>query len=112
VQLRHVFKEHGLGADAVDAAAGWDGDRYAVFKRKDSDATLLLLYTRWDTDKDASEFADAYRRLLTAKYADGKEPTRLERHGKDVVIVEGGATASLRSLMHYARSAIKTKRPH
>ena len=57
-QWRSVFKEQGLAAEAESAAAGWDGDRYAVFKRKDSKATLLLLRTRWDSEKEAKEFAE------------------------------------------------------
>ena len=60
-QWRSVFKEQGLAAEAESMAAGWGGDRYAVFKRKDSEATLLLLRTRWDSEKEAKEFADAYR---------------------------------------------------
>lgn len=112
VQLRHVFKEHGLGAESVAVASGWDGDRYAVYKRKDSDATLLLLTTSWDTEADATEFANAYRRLLASKYANTQEPTRLEQHGKDVVIVEGGPERGLRGLMKYVRSAQKSKNAH
>jgi hypothetical protein len=89
-QWRIVFKEQGLASEAESAAAGWGGDRYAVFKRKDSEATLLLLRTRWDSEKEASEFADAYRRVLAVKYADAPVPTRLLQKDVDVYVVEGG----------------------
>jgi len=112
VQLRHVLKEHGLGAHSNVAAAGWDGDRYAVLKRKDSDALLLMLYTCWDDEAEATEFADAYRQLLAVKYPDSSEPTRLEQRGRDVVIVEGGDPGTLDALMALTISAKKTKTKH
>jgi len=108
-QWRSVFKEQGLAADAESAAAGWDGDRYAVFKRKDSKATLLLLRTRWDSEKEAKEFADAYRRVLAVKYADAPAPTRLEQKGVDVFVVEGGDEANLDKLMKVVKGTKGTR---
>jgi hypothetical protein len=102
-QWRIVFKEQGLASEAEAAAAGWGGDRYAVFKRKDSDATLLLLRTRWDSEKEAREFADAYRRVLEVKHSDAPVPTRLVRKGADVFIVEGGDEGSIDSLLKVVR---------
>jgi hypothetical protein len=104
-QLRIVFKEFGLAAEAETLAAGWGGDRYAVFKRKDSDATLLLWRTSWDTQADAMEFAGAYRRLLAVKYADATTATRVEQKGRDVFIVEGGEQKSIDSLLKVAKQA-------
>jgi hypothetical protein len=102
-QWRTIFKEQGLAAEAEAAAAGWGGDRYAVFKRKDSDATLLLLRTSWDTDSDAREFADAYRRAQAAKYAGASVPTRLVQSGVDVYVVEGGDEANIDSLLEVVK---------
>jgi len=98
-QWRIVFKEQGLAKEAESAAAGWGGDRYAVFKRKDSDATLLLLRTSWDSEKEASEFADAYRRVQAFKYADAPVPVRVAQKGVDVFIVEGGDESRIDSLL-------------
>jgi hypothetical protein len=98
-QWRTVFKVHGLASEGESAAAGWGGDRYAVFKRKDSDATLLLLRTCWDSEKEASEFADVYRRVLAVKYADAPVPIRVVQKGVDVFVVEGGAEASIDKLL-------------
>jgi len=98
---RVVFREYGLGADAVAAASGWDGDDYAVFMRKTDDALLLLWHTSWDTEADAEEFASAYRRLPELKYADAPQPTRVQAIGRNVFIVEGGEEASIEALMDF-----------
>ena len=104
-QWRSVFKEQGFAAEADSAAAGWDGDRYAVFKRKDSKSTLLLLRTSWDSEKEAGEFADLYRRVLAGKYADAPVPTRLVQKGVDVFVVEGGDEANLEKLLKVVKGA-------
>lgn len=98
-QWRIVFKELGMVKEAESAAAGWGGDRYAVFKRKDSDSMLLLLRTCWDSEKEASEFAKAYRSALVFKYDEEPAPTRVVQKGVDVFIVEGGEEANIDKLM-------------
>lgn len=108
-QWRTVFKEHELPAEAESVAAGWGGDRYAVFKRRDSDATLLLLRTSWDSEADAREFVDAYRRVLALKYAGASVPTRVVHQGVDVFVVEGADEASLDSLLKLVRKAKKKR---
>jgi hypothetical protein len=87
-QWRMIFNEFSLRALAVSAAAGWDGDRFAVLERNED--LLLLLYTTWDSEADADEFASAYRQLLPVKYAGVDEPTQVDVRGSDVLIVEGG----------------------
>jgi hypothetical protein len=88
VQWRIIFNEHGLSDRSAALAAGWDGDRYAVLER-DGDL-LLLLYTTWDSEAEAAEFAAGYESLLGVKYADRDEPTAVDLRGSDVLIVEGG----------------------
>ena len=105
IQWRIIFKVQGQEADAAAASAGWNGDRYAVFKRRNSDDTLLLLRTAWDSQADAVQFADAYRHALAVKYAGTTEPTRVEQQGTDVFIVEGGAKSELDALMQIVRKA-------
>ncbi len=109
IQWRIIFKVNGLEAEADAAAAGWDGDRYAVFKRRNSDETLLLLRTAWDSEGKAAQFADAYQRALAVKYQGTKEPTRVERQGADVFIVEGGREADLDALIGIVRQAKKSR---
>lgn len=43
---------------ARDVAAGWDGDRYALFRNKEG-ASALYWRSIWDTDQDADQFRKA-----------------------------------------------------
>jgi len=106
-QWRVIFKEQGLGAEAEAAAAGWDGDRYIIFKRKDSDSTLMLLSTSWDSTAQAEEFASAYRRLLAKKYQGASEPSRVLQKKENVYIVEGGNEKDVGALLKVASKSKK-----
>jgi hypothetical protein len=106
-QWRVIFKEQGLGAEAEAAAAGWDGDRYIIFKRNDSDATLMLLSTSWDSAAQAEEFASAYRRLLAKKYQGASEPSRVLQKKENVYIVEGGNEKDIGALLKVASKSKK-----
>jgi len=87
------------------AAAGWGGDRYALFvgPRRTTDV-VVALKTVWDTEADAREFFDAYVRRTSKRY--GVAPAEVapaarqvwktkegavvvERLGSAVVILEG-----------------------
>lgn len=103
-QWRIVFMEHGLQTEAESAAAGWGGDRYAVFTKQDSDATLLLLRTAWDSGAEATEFVNAYRKVQETKRADREKPMRLEQKGRDVYIVEGGDETTADALLKFLRT--------
>ena len=105
IQWRIVFAEHGLGAEAPAVAGGWDGDRYAVFKHRDSGRLLLLMHTSWDSEADAEEFAEGYGRLLTVKYEGADEPTRVSQDGRDVLIVEGGDKSTVDSFFDFVKTA-------
>ncbi len=56
---------------AKKVAAGWNGDDYATYEKKD-DKQRLMLFTRvrFDTPEKASAFFDAYRQALLKKYSD------------------------------------------
>ncbi|NMB54991.1 MAG: hypothetical protein GYA15_09845 [Leptolinea sp.] len=41
---------------ARQAAAGWGGDRFAIYVRPADQAVVFLLYTRWDSQADARDF--------------------------------------------------------
>jgi len=109
IQWRIIFNAQGLQADAEAAADGWDGDRYAVFKRKGSDETLLLLRTAWDSEAEARQFTEIYRRALAVKYEGASDPVSVEQQGADVFIVEGGRKADLAALMKVVRQSKKTR---
>ena len=87
-QWRIIFGEFGQRARSAGLAAGWDGDRYAVFER--GNELLLLLRTTWDSEVDAQEFTAAYQELLAVKYAEVEMSMLVEQQEQDVLIVEGG----------------------
>jgi hypothetical protein len=112
------------------AAAGWDGDRYAVFKGPDGRLGAVW-FTTWDSEGDAKEFAGAYARFLgtrlstpDARPAGKDEPAppavpdqfRIEhsgrvydviRRGTDVLTIEGFAADQSKKLVG---AAIKSEK--
>ena len=66
MQLGVLLRRHGGKA----AAAGWDGDRYAVFEGPEGRLGLVWLST-WDSEDDAREFHRGYARFQTTKLGDG-----------------------------------------
>lgn len=86
------------------AAAGWGGDRYALYENKATSALVLAQFTTWDTETDAKEFFEGYlkrtqKRYKLAKPADlngspivsetSEGLASIELRGKDVVMIEG-----------------------
>jgi len=47
------------------AAAGWDGDKFWVFKRDDELAWVQISF--WDSEKDATEFAGAFAKTVAQR---------------------------------------------
>ena len=45
---------------AASAAAGWGGDEFLLIETRDIDDALAI-FSVWDTEEDASEFADSFR---------------------------------------------------
>ena len=103
LQMRIIFSEYDLSSLAVSAADGWNGDWYAVMqnKRRKKDL-MLLLWTDWDDEDEAKEFATAYRQLLRVKYpGEEAEPTQLRQVGSKVLVVEGGGRTKLSRRISY-----------
>jgi hypothetical protein len=106
------------------AAAGWDGDRYAVFEGPKNKLGLVWLST-WDTDDDAREFAQAYVGYQTTKEGNIGSPPKpipdsvwrnlddrlfvVQRRGRDVVVVEGFSPAATAGLVDAAFKATRTE---
>ena len=89
----------------ADLAAGWDGDRYAIFER--GDELLLLWFTTWDDPGEATEFAQGYRQLLATKYADESAGNAVQVRGTDVLIVEGTEAVDTEALLELLGMARK-----
>jgi hypothetical protein len=120
MQLGVMLKKHGGKA----AAAGWDGDRYAVFEGPDDRLGLVWLST-WDSDDDAREFLASYAGYQTSKVRGlGKPPHPipdsvwrndenqlyvLQRRGRDVAVVEGFAPQATCTLLDAVFQAKKTE---
>lgn len=79
------------------ASAGWDGDRYAVYRKGETMA--LAFFSTWDSEEDAQEFVKSAKKVLNKKL--GTEGTDeegdltrweggsvVERHGLDVLWIE------------------------
>lgn len=54
------------------AAAGWSGDRYALYEGPKPDDVLMTQLTRWDSESDAREFFDAYLKRTWRRYPDAR----------------------------------------
>jgi hypothetical protein len=86
------------------AAAGWGGDRYALFRGPRAADVVVAMKTSWDSESDAREFFDAYVSRTSKRYgaepAAGGEPgsatwktaeggVYVELSGASVLVVEG-----------------------
>jgi hypothetical protein len=108
--LRLLLEEFTTTEEALGASAGWDGDRFRVWRREPAGPAaarrwLIILVTTWDSAADAREFLDAYCHLIVNKYRQeealrvarpGRRLWRTERglveaalRGRDVLVVEG-----------------------
>jgi hypothetical protein len=95
--------------ESRQAAAGWGGDRFAIYEGPRPSDVFLAQISAWDTPADAKEFYDAYLKRSQKRFAaasttlatgsttsdqrnDWKSPRgrgAMELRGSRVVIVEG-----------------------
>lgn len=101
---------------------GWDGDKIVVYTNDNAgnNETGYVFKTKWDSKKDASEFVDAYEKLLNyhhAKQVDGKQNTwtvpdstgfgdafSVRQNGNTVVIVNAPTVSDLSNVHGNAAS--------
>jgi len=92
-------------SEAVEAAAGWGGDRFASFEDLHTGQVMFIWLTAWDSEEEAIEFYRAWDRLVLSRYGDsisraertgtmilreiGSDIAFLERRGDRVLLVEG-----------------------
>lgn len=57
-------------AESRRAAAGWAGDRYALYEGPKAGEVFIAQLTVWDTASDAREFFDAYVKRTWRRYTD------------------------------------------
>lgn len=120
MQLGILLRRHG----GKPIAAGWDGDRFAVFEGPRGKLGVAWL-TTWDTEDDARDFARQYTRFQTTKMGEGvsspdafpdaiRRPHAgttyaVERRGKDVAVVEGFPSEATERLLESAFRSVKTE---
>ncbi|HEY0074337.1 MAG TPA: hypothetical protein VGB77_09565, partial [Abditibacteriaceae bacterium] len=100
--LQVILKEH-LPApnEAVEAAAGWAGDRYAIYQGSKG-ARLIAQVTLWDNKNEALEFYKSYRQHANQRlkkealnrnsallWKSGSDFIWLRQRGAKVTILEG-----------------------
>lgn len=66
--LREYLKTQLTRAEANRAAAGWGGDNYRIFHNTESGQLAWVMVIGWDTEADATEFAEAYTDFGTKRF--------------------------------------------
>ncbi len=75
ILLRQALPAAEATTTAPNAAAGWGGDRFAVYEKEGR--RLLLWLTEWDSAADATEIETAAARLGAGWKALRSSPTRV-----------------------------------
>lgn len=76
---------------ASEAAAGWGGDRYAVYENVATEQVLLVILIAWDDEFDRDEFGEIYQKYAGQRF--GKDVRQIEREtqqewiGEDVLFL-------------------------
>ncbi len=73
--LREHLRVYVPTETADSAAAGWGGDRYRIYFNDETQATVLVWRTVWDSPEDAAEFAAAYKGYGALRFDDPGVPT-------------------------------------
>lgn len=66
--VQEILKQFLPRNRSANLAAGWAGDRYAIFENQKSKRTLLLFRVRLASDAVAARFFGAYSEVLELKY--------------------------------------------
>src|SRR5687768_17211002 len=85
-------------SESKRAAAGWGGDRYALYEHTTTGDLFLVQVALWDTVEDAKEFFDAYVKRTALRYSEvtqtpddkntNTETTRRWQTREGVVLIE------------------------
>jgi hypothetical protein len=90
-------------AESKRAAAGWAGDRYALYEGSKPGQVFIAQASVWDTENDAREFFDAYVKRTELRYQNAEPspfPVTLDPRVSDIgrawQTSEGGVVMELR----------------
>jgi hypothetical protein len=93
--LRLVLEQWTARKVAVEAAAGWGGDKYVVAKKAGATPTFAVAFTtRMDTEADAKELAKVVEGAVGGRCKERADfgPLAWKRRGRDVVLTAGPYT--------------------
>ncbi len=99
--LRQVARGRSMSPKPEVAAAGWGGDRFAVYEKDGK--RLLAWLTEWDTEADARELRSAARSL-------GKDWDVQQIAPRRVVLLRGDWTWREKRAVRKALAAVKASR--
>jgi hypothetical protein len=63
---------------AESATQGWGGDSYVVYYNFETDETIMVLRSVWDSKAEAEEFADAFRSYANLRFDNASGDSWLE----------------------------------
>lgn len=72
-------------SESKQAAAGWGGDRFALYETGKPGEIFVAQLTAWDTPQDAREFFDAYIKRTLKRYPEAKESKSNSANGERIV---------------------------
>lgn len=88
--------QQGIGAfDAQMLAQGWNGDRYQVYERGTNGPTALVWATAWESEPQAAEFEDAYKKVAEKRVGLVAANLRIHRDSRHVTVVQSPDTTFL-----------------
>ncbi|GIW88895.1 MAG: hypothetical protein KatS3mg108_3219 [Isosphaeraceae bacterium] len=83
-QIAILLRSH----DGKNAAAGWDGDRYATYENAHGQLGLVWI-TTWDSPDEARQFARALGQYQARRNPDDRGDYLILDSGPDVALVQG-----------------------
>jgi len=93
--LRQYLQTQLTRREAADAAEGWGGDRYHIYRSDAAGQLAWVLKIVWDTPADAREFATAYRDFGAARFEAGDYSAPCWSDADDALCFAAAADSSL-----------------
>lgn len=95
-RLSQILAQHLDPKEVETACSGWDGDQYAAFE-KPNKSLAAVWFSTWDSERDAAEFADLFKRVLQTTHdtwssREGEPMGGLFETENDMVAIEARGT--------------------
>lgn len=78
IGFKLLFEQYMSPTEAADSAAGWDGDRYGLYKN-DRGKFTILWDSCWDSENDAVQASKALVKVMEKRYPTGKGSGKNDR---------------------------------